>query len=206
MTAAAPTVYCATTNPGKLGEFRLGAERAGFGLEPVPGLATIPAPEETGSTFAENAAIKAVAYSLHAPGFVFADDSGLAVDALGGEPGVWSARYAGPGATDEANNRLVLERLGTNPHRTARFVCVIALARGGELVETFEGTVEGEMLPAPRGDGGFGYDPLFFYPPFGKTLAEASAAEKLQVSHRGQAMEKLFAYLAEARRRASFQV
>lgn len=204
MAAPAHVLYCATTNRGKLREFELGARRAGFDLEPVPNLASIPAPEETGLTFRENAIIKAEAYSLHTRGAVFADDSGLAVDALGGEPGVRSARYAGPAATDAENNGLVLERLGGNPHRTARFVCVIALARAGTLVDTFEGVVEGELLRSPRGSGGFGYDPLFFYPPFGATLAEATPEQKLAVSHRGQALARMFNYLAE--RRASFQV
>lgn len=197
-------LYCATTNAGKLREFQLAAERDGFLVETVPQLKAIPAPEETGETFRENAIIKALAYSLHAPGPVFVDDSGLAVDALGGAPGVHSARYAGPQASDEENNNLVLERLGESFHRTARFICVIALARGGELIETFESKVEGELLRTPRGKGGFGYDPLFFYPPFGSTLAEASAEQKISVSHRGKALAQLFAYLAE--RRESFQV
>lgn len=189
------TLYCATTNPGKLREFRLAAERwtgHAVTVETVPGLKEIDPPEETGVTFAENAALKAVYYSRFAPGPVFADDSGLAVDALGGAPGVYSARYAGESATDADNNALVLARMQGIADRRARFVCVIALASAGELVETFEGVVEGELLDAPRGTGGFGYDPLFYYPPFGCTLAEASAEQKLAVSHRGQALSALF--------------
>ncbi|MBM3797859.1 MAG: RdgB/HAM1 family non-canonical purine NTP pyrophosphatase [Acidobacteria bacterium] len=190
-------IYCATTNPGKLREFKLGGAVAGWEVEPVPGLADLAAPEETGSTFAENAAIKAIAYSLHAPdgAMVLVDDSGLAVDALEGAPGVWSARYAGPDATDEDNNRLVLERMAGRSDRAARFVCVIALAQAGALLQTFEADVRGELLTAPRGSGGFGYDPLFFYPPFGVTLAEATAEQKLTVSHRGEALLQLFAFL-----------
>lgn len=189
------TLYCATTNPGKLREFRLAAERwtgHAVTVETVPGLKEIEPPDETGVTFAENAALKAVYYSRFAPGPVFADDSGLAVDALGGEPGVYSARYAGESATDAANNALLLARMQGVAGRRARFVCVIALASAGELVETFEGVVEGELLDAPRGTGGFGYDPLFYYPPFGCTLAEASAEQKLAVSHRGKALSALF--------------
>ena len=189
------TLYCATTNPGKLREFRLAAERwtgHAITVETVPGLKEIEPPEETGATFAENAALKAVYYSRFAPGPVFADDSGLAVDALGGAPGVYSARYAGPAATDADNNALLLERMRGEANRRGRFVCVIALAAQGAVVDTFEGIVEGELLDAPRGAGGFGYDPLFYYPPFGCTLAEASAGQKLTVSHRGQALSALY--------------
>ncbi len=200
------TLYCATSNPGKLREFQLAAERlAGSDLrvEIVPGLAALEAPEETGATFADNAALKAIYYSQHAPGPVFADDSGLAVDALDDAPGVYSARYAGPNATDGENNKLVLERMFAEENRTARFVCVIALADRGRLVETFTGTVEGELLEAPRGTGGFGYDPLFFYPPFGCTLAEATAEQKLAISHRGQALTALFRFAATWQTRAT---
>ncbi|MEP7367670.1 MAG: non-canonical purine NTP pyrophosphatase, partial [Acidobacteriota bacterium] len=142
-------LYCATSNPGKLREFQLAAERlAGPDLhvETVPGLSALEAPEETATTFAGNAALKAMYYSRHAPGPVFADDSGLEVDALDGAPGVYSARYAGPDATDAGNNALVLERMLAKEDRTARFVCVIALAEGGRLIETFEGRVEGVLL------------------------------------------------------------
>ncbi len=185
-------IWCATTNPGKLREFRLGGAQAGYQVEPLP---EIPAPDETGSTFVENATIKALYYSQFVPEPVFVDDSGLAVDALSGAPGVWSARYAGPDADDAANNRLVIERMKGQSNRSARFVSVIALAEAGKLLAAFEGVVEGKLLSEPRGSGGFGYDPLFFYPPFNCTLAEASAEQKLQVSHRGQALAKLFDYL-----------
>jgi len=190
------TIYCATGNPGKLREFRLAGELLGIDIEPLAELKSIPAPEENGVTFEENARLKAAYYSRFAPGPLFADDSGLEVDALGGEPGVYSARYAGLHATDDANNRLLLERLGDEPSRTARFVCVIALAEGGEVRQTFRGEVEGEILREAHGPDGFGYDPLFYYPPFGCSFGEVDGAEKFEVSHRGKALRGLLKYLA----------
>jgi XTP/dITP diphosphohydrolase len=189
-------ILCATGNPGKLREFRLAGELLGVDAEALPGLKSIAAPEETGATFEENARLKAEYYSRFTTGLLFADDSGLEVDALGGEPGVYSARYAGEHATDEANNRLVLERLGDNTHRTARFVCVIALAQGGETVATFRGEVEGELLREARGPAGFGYDPLFYYPPFGCSFGEVDGEKKFGVSHRGNAVRAMLSYLA----------
>jgi XTP/dITP diphosphohydrolase len=193
-------LYCASTNRGKLAEFRLAATElaAGrFDIEPLPGLKQIPAAEETGATFEENAIQKALHYGRFTPELLFADDSGLEVDALDGAPGVLSARFAGEGAGDEANNRLLLDRLSGAPTRAARFVCVIALVRDGRLLATFRGTVEGEILQAPRGANGFGYDPLFFHPPFGATFAEATEEQKLHASHRGSAIRQMLKYLAE---------
>lgn len=184
-------IWCASGNAGKLREFRLAGQLHGIDIEPLPNLKSIPAPEETGETFEENARLKAAYYSRFTDGLLFADDSGLAVDALDGAPGVYSARYAGEDATDDANNRLVLERLGGNPNRNARFVCVIALAKGGEVVETFRGEVEGEMLHEARGPGGFGYDPLFYYPPFGCSFGEVDDEKKFGVSHRGNAIRAM---------------
>jgi len=169
---------------------------SGIQVETVPGLAGITACEETGATFEGNAMLKAEYYGRHAAGMLFADDSGLEVDALGGRPGVYSARYAGPHATDLANNELLLQRLGNNPNRRARFVCVIALAEGGEVRQTFRGEVEGEILLAARGPGGFGYDPLFYYPPFACSFGEVDGPKKFDVSHRGQALRALLKYLA----------
>jgi len=189
-------IYCATSNPGKLREFRLAGEVLGIDIEPLAGIKSIQAPEESGATFEENARIKAAYYSHFAPGPLFADDSGLEVDALDGAPGVHSARFAG-GAGDEANNRLLLERLGNNPQRAARFVCVIALADGGRLRQTFRGTVEGRILEEPRGPNGFGYDPLFYYPPFGCSFGETAPERKLTVSHRGAALRALFRHLSQ---------
>lgn len=166
-----------------------------YRVELMPGIRDVDAPEESGSTFEENAALKAAYYSRLCREPVFADDSGLEVDALGGRPGVHSARYAGPGATSADNNRLLLEQMRGVRERSARFVCVIALARGGEVVRSFRGTVEGELLEAPRGTGGFGYDPLFLYPPFGCTFGEASREEKTGISARGKALAKMVEYL-----------
>lgn len=184
-------VYCATSNPGKLREFQLAGE--GFDVRPLP--ASIPVPEEHGFTFEENAIAKAVYYSRFADSYLFADDSGLEVDALGGAPGVYSARYAGSGADDAENNALLLELLEGVENRTARFVCAIALAKNGELITTFHGSVEGRIVDRPRGSNGFGYDPLFYYPPFLSTFGEAPLASKMLVSHRAQALAKLFTYL-----------
>ena len=192
------TLYCATTNQGKLREFRLAVERRGAGirLESLPGIERLAPCEETGETFEENAVATALYYSRHAPGLLFAEDSGLAVDALGGAPGVYSARFAGPDASDEDNNRLLLEKMRDEGNRTARFVCAAALAEGGRLLGTFRGVVEGVLLREVRGHNGFGYDPLFFYPPFGCTLAEVDATRKLAVSHRGKALDAMLARLS----------
>jgi len=189
-------IYCATGNAGKLREFRLAGELLGIELEPLPGIKSIVAPQETGVTFEENACIKASYYSSFAPGPLFSDDSGLEVDALGGEPGVYSARYAGEHATDDENNRLLLQRLGETAGRKARFVCVIALAEAGRIVRTFRGTVEGEILREARGPGGFGYDPLFYYAPFGCSFGEVDGERKFAVSHRGNALRSMLEYLA----------
>jgi len=192
------TVYCATGNPGKLREFRLAAQQFGIDIQELPGLAHLPPCEETGRTFQDNAILKAKYYGKHAPGLLFADDSGLEVYALDGAPGVISARYAGPGATDALNNALLVGNLRGRENRRARFVCVIALADHGKLLRTFRGTVEGEILAAPRGGGGFGYDPLFYYPPYGRAFGEVSAEKKMAVSHRGKALTAFFRYLSDS--------
>jgi XTP/dITP diphosphohydrolase len=180
-------LYCATTNPGKLREFEL-ALADSFVVEPLPGLGSLGPCEETGTTFEANAIQKALYYSKHCNGFLFVDDSGLEVDALDGAPGVYSARYAGPDATDEENNRLLLDRMRGVSERSARFVCVVALAESGRLVRTFRGEVEGQLTQEPHGANGFGYDPLFYYPPFGCTFGEAPLARKMEVSHRSRAL------------------
>ena len=184
-------VYCATGNAGKLREFR----QALGGVVDVETVPPVPAPEETGATFEENAVLKALYYAQFCQGLVFAEDSGLEVDALGGAPGVYSARFAGPDASDEDNNRLLLEKLQGVTDRRARFVSVIALAQGARIVAAFRGEVDGEILPAPRGENGFGYDPLFYYPPFSCAFGEASLESKMQVSHRGRALAKMVAFL-----------
>jgi len=158
-----------------------------FTVEPLIGIA---APQETGATFEENASEKAIYYSTFAPGLLFADDSGLEVEALAGAPGIYSSRYAGD---DAANNARLLREMEGVTNRAGRFVSVIALAERGRLIRTFRGEVEGEILHAPRGEGGFGYDPLFWYPPFACSLAEVNAERKHAVSHRGKAMAAMLA-------------
>jgi XTP/dITP diphosphohydrolase len=183
-------VYCATTNPGKLREFKMALEGT-VAVETLPGLESMIPADETGTTFEANAIEKALYYSKHCNGYLFVDDSGLEVDALGGAPGVYSARFAGPDATDQTNNRLLLDRMSGVINRTARFVCVVALAKSARLVRTFRGVVEGQLVEEPRGANGFGYDPLFFYPPFGCTFGEAPLERKMEVSHRAQALRAL---------------
>jgi XTP/dITP diphosphohydrolase len=186
-------LYCATTNKGKLREFRLAA-RGTVEIEPLEGLKDLPECVEDGATFEENAVKKALHYSAYAGGLLFADDSGLEVSALGGAPGVRSARFAGPAATDPANNALLIERLRGVTDRAARFVCVIALADRGRLVRTFRGEVEGRILDEPRGASGFGYDPLFFHEPYGCTFGEVDGDRKFAVSHRGRALRAMLDY------------
>ncbi len=192
-------LYCATTNQGKLREFRLALERfSGNWIEPAPlaEMDKIPVCEEHGYTFEENAIEKALYYSRYAPGLLMAEDSGLEVDALNGEPGVRSARFAGTGK-DEDNNRLLLEKLKHVDNRNARYVCVVALAEHGRLLATFRGAVAGWIAEAPRGTNGFGYDPLFIYPPYGRTFGEASPEEKLAVSHRARALAQMVNWLRQ---------
>jgi len=188
-------LYCATGNAGKLREFRMAADVTRIGIELLPGFRQLPPALEDGATFEENAIRKALHYSPHAAGLLFADDSGLEVEALGGAPGVYSARFSGPHATDDSNNRLLLEKLRGVANRTARFVCAIALVERERVIGVYHGAVEGEILHAPRGAGGFGYDPLFYCPAFGCTFGEATAEQKLSLSHRGQAVRAMLASL-----------
>jgi XTP/dITP diphosphohydrolase len=191
------SLYLASTNRGKLREFGEAARGRGIAIEAVPGIADLPACVEDGATFDANARKKALYYSASCEGLVFADDSGICVGALGGAPGVYSARFAGPSADDHANNAKLLAELYALPlsRRAAHYVCVIALARHEEILTVSEGRAEGVILDHPRGSGGFGYDPLFLYPPLGKSFAEMSPKEKFNVSHRGAAFRKLLEYL-----------
>jgi XTP/dITP diphosphohydrolase len=206
-----PNLLIATSNAGKLRDFAGAAKAFGMTISSIPNFHLLPEVVEDGLTFEANARKKASEYSQHAPGeIVLADDSGLEVDALDGAPGVHSARYAaledlrGDGrprayskantsnSPDAANNARLLRELTefAREQRTARFVCMLAAARDGEVLEVFSGKVEGVMLDAPRGMHGFGYDPLFFHPPLQRTLAELTAEEKALVSHRGAAFRQ----------------
>ncbi len=197
-------LYAATTSQGKLRDFRTAAAAWSVDIDPLPSLGSVPAPEENGATFAENATLKAVYYSQFAPGeLVIADDSGLEVDALNGAPGVRSARFAAdagmidsPDANDNTdvwNNMVLLQRMAgvSAAQRTARYHCVLVAARDGQPLHTAHGTVEGLILDAPRGTGGFGYDPLFYLPGLDSTMAEISLETKLSLSHRGRALAAL---------------
>ncbi len=193
-------ILLATRNAHKTAEFRaiLGA---GWEVSDLLAHPEFPEVEETGATFAENAALKALAASsrLDSETYVLADDSGIEVDALGGAPGVISARYSGPGATDASNRdklRAELARLGAlHAKPSARFRCHIALARGGKLLAGFDGVVEGHIVSAERGAGGFGYDPLFVPAGYEQTFGELPAETKNRLSHRGEALVKAAAFL-----------
>jgi XTP/dITP diphosphohydrolase len=154
-------------------------------------------PDETGSTFLENARLKALHYAVRSGLLTVADDSGISVDALGGEPGLYSSRFGGEGASDQDRNELLLSRLAGVPEgqRGARFTSAVVVARGETPLFEIQETVEGRIAPAPRGEQGFGYDPLFFYPPFGKTFGEVAPAAKDRVSHRGKAFARLREFL-----------
>jgi len=192
-------LYLASGNAGKLKEFRVLAESSGkkWRLELLPDYAALPEFEESAQTFAENAAAKAFYYSRRRDGIVFADDSGLVVPALGGAPGVLSARYAGPGASSEQRiSKLLFEMKGLEgANRNAYFVCVIAAVRDGRAVAVVSEKVDGEILDLPRGSDGFGYDPVFYFPPLDRTFAELRAEEKSLYSHRGKAFRRLLEVL-----------
>jgi XTP/dITP diphosphohydrolase len=193
--------FLASSNPGKLGEFRAlaptAAPSARVELGLLPEFNSLPPFQENAPTFAENALGKALHYSRLREGFVFADDSGLVVPVLSGAPGVRSARYAGPTATSaERITKLLGELRGkTGSQRAAHFVCAIALAKQGHAIAVVTDRADGQVLDAPRGSGGFGYDPVFYFPPLRKTFAELTAEEKNQHSHRGKAFGKLLAAL-----------
>jgi len=171
-------------------------------IGPLVGVKNLPPCPEDGDSFAANAHQKAIHYSQLAAGLVLSDDSGLEVAALGGAPGIHSARFAGPEATDAQNNAKLLQAMNDVPPqmRTARFVCELALAREGKLLARFGGVAEGFILGQPRGQGGFGYDPLFLDPIAGKTFAELKLEEKMQRSHRGKALRGLMEWLSKGPR------
>jgi len=190
-------LFLASSNPGKLGEFRTLAEegeRSGqLTVATLPAFGSVPEFVENFPTFAENAAGKALYYSQLQDGLIFADDSGLVVPALGGAPGVLSARYAGANSTNAERIAKLLKAMESKSgaERSAHFVCVIAVAKQGRPLAVVSERVDGQLLGAPRGTGGFGYDPVFYFPAYGKTFAELSAAEKNRFSHRGKAFRRL---------------
>ena len=204
-------LYLATTNPGKLRDFEQAMQLSmganpGFEIQPLPQLATLPAPDETADTFAGNAALKAISYSLHAPGqLVLADDSGLEVNALNDAPGVRSARYADdrgfktnrPLPPDQRNNLCLLDALASTreSERSARYHCALCVAKDGSIVAMADGSVEGEILAVPRGSAGFGYDPLFLVTDEGQTMAELPPTLRQAHSHRRRALKSLLSKL-----------
>jgi XTP/dITP diphosphohydrolase len=192
-------LFIASSNEGKLREYRALAAAAGASLDLalLPNFNALPPFEEGSPTFAENAAGKALHYSRFTAELVVADDSGLVVPALGGAPGVYSARYAGPGASDADRIRKLLGEMNgiKGESRRARFVCVVSVAKAGEILGLFSASSEGEILDTPRGDHGFGYDPVFFFSELGKSYAEISREEKNQHSHRGKAFRKALEFL-----------
>lgn len=192
-------VLIATTNPGKFSEIRFILDGLPIKLCTLADFPSLPEPHEHGSTFAENARLKAIYYARATGVLTVAEDSGLEIDALDGAPGVHSARYNG-GTYAEKFEHLYRElRARGATDSPAQFVCALAVARGEEVIFEACGTVEGRIAVTPRGQGGFGYDPIFFYPPCGRTLAELSKQDKAVVSHRGKAFRKLREFLICAR-------
>ena len=196
-----PRLLVATTNQDKVREIRQLLDGLPFDLVTLAEWPQVTAPEETGLTFEENARAKALYYAAATGELTVAEDSGLAIDALDGAPGVESARYGGADTSYPDKFELIYRALraggttdGLDTAGGARFVCALALAKGARVLFEARGTVEGRIAPEPRGDGGFGYDPIFFYPPYGQTLAEAGD-RKAAISHRGQAFRALAVFL-----------
>ncbi|MGA8143843.1 MAG: RdgB/HAM1 family non-canonical purine NTP pyrophosphatase [Candidatus Acidiferrales bacterium] len=190
-------IFLASSNPGKLREYRVLASGSQIEFALLPNFSEIPPFHELAPTFAENSAGKALYYSRFAAGMVLADDSGLVVPALGGAPGIYSARYAGPNASDEDRYRKLLREMQgkEGSDREARFVCVISLARDGQALAVISDSARGTIAKEPRGSDGFGYDPVFFFEQLGRTYAEITREEKNQYSHRGKAFRKVLAFL-----------
>lgn len=193
------SIIIATKNKGKAKEFEQLFKKYGFKVQTLLDVQNAPDIEETGSTFEENAVIKAEAIAKAADTYVVADDSGLVIDALDGRPGIYSARYAGTDKDDDANIDKVLDELEgvSKENRTGRFYCALALAGPGIETMTVYGTCEGYILSERRGDGGFGYDPIFYVPSEKKTMAEMTPERKNELSHRAAAMNKLEPLIAD---------
>ena len=191
----------ASQNPGKLAEMKTLVAGLPFRVLGPRDVGIAEAPEETGKTFLENAILKARYYAVRSGRLTVADDSGLSVDALDGGPGLFSSRFGGEGASDDDRNRLLLQKLEGVPkdRRTARFTSAVAVAQGSDVAFTVQEAVEGLIADEPRGGNGFGYDPLFFYPPFGRTFGESPREEKDRVSHRGKAFARLRTFLEDLR-------
>ena len=193
----------ATTNRDKLTEIRQLLDDTSLDMITLQDLPSIPEPDETGTSFEENARLKALYYDGAFPStqeeghYTMAEDSGLVINALDGEPGIHSSRFVRPDASYAEKFSEIYRRLGEVPEapRTARFVCAVAVVHQGVVVFETSGTIEGEVADAPRGSGGFGYDPIFYYPPYGMTLGEVSAEQKLRVAHRGVAMRSVASWL-----------
>jgi XTP/dITP diphosphohydrolase len=190
-------IFLASSNPGKLREYRILAGDSPIEFAALQNFERMPPFEETAPTFAENSAGKALHFSNFSGGVVLADDSGLVVPALGGAPGVYSARYAGPGASDaDRVQKLLREMTGLQgENRRASFVCVTSLAQGGRILAVLSDLAEGVITTEPRGSDGFGYDPVFFFERLGRTYAEITRDEKNQYSHRGKAFRKALAFM-----------
>ncbi len=196
-----PDLLLASQNPGKLNEMRQLVDGLRFRVVGPRELGIEDAPEETGDTFLANATQKALHYARRSGLLTVADDSGLSVDALGGEPGLYSSRFGGEGASDLERNLLLLEKLRDVPweRRGARFTSAVVAARPGQVLFSAQEEVVGRIALETRGANGFGYDPLFFYPPFGRTFGESAREDKDRVSHRGKAFARLRAFLAQLR-------
>lgn len=191
----ARTLLAATTNRHKLAEIRRILDGCGWTVDALAALDPGTAPEETGRTFADNARLKALHYGRLAPQLTVADDSGIEIDGLDSEPGVHSARFNGAAYAEKFDVIYARLRARGALGSPARFVCAVAVAERGRIVFEAAGTIEGRIAEAPAGGGGFGYDPIFFYPPYGCTLAEVSPDRKAAVSHRGRAFRKLRGFL-----------
>ena len=194
MPAELPTLVIATRNAHKTQEIRemIGDQYKVLDVNDFP---AIPAVDETGTTFLENATLKAVAISRQVTGLVLSDDSGLEVDSLGGAPGVWSSSYGGEEGNHPKNNARLLAEMAGKSDRVARFRCTMVLAKDGQVLADFSGTVEGGILEQPYGAGGFGYDPLFAPEGHDRSFAELGAEVKNALSHRGRALAKVVAWL-----------
>ena len=190
------TIVVASTNEGKIREFRQMLEPRGYTVKSLADFDDMPEIEENGTTFAENAVIKAEAVTKRYGIMAVSDDSGLEIDAFDRQPGVHSARWLGHDTPYSEKNRIILEKMKGIENRTCRYVCAIAISRPAQETIVFEDTVECTIAFEPSGTNGFGYDPIIFYPPYGKTMADMTKDEKNAISHRGKAVRKLEEWLA----------